>query len=353
MNRTRALSVKLNAPVDDRTADDLRTGVTDLAASATAPSIGRAERLARAARAAEHARNLADVVPLLDPYAGTEHNRMADLQTVATRALAGETELDGAVAERLLRAEQFDRLTHATRAAANLTGLRPGSIAPTVEFVTPARWLAAYALPAAGLGPIDTIPAWGNGIPAATLNPGFDNPITGADLDVAGDPLPWSLVGFGVNTSRQRFDWAADKGAESERLFLAAVHKGLEKALLDALAAAAPAAASFEAAEVAAGATDYAADLVVVNPQDAPKVTRAYATAFDGSDTLPPRILPTAGATKGTALVMASPAVYAVASRVEWVSATRPREWGVDVAALMWGRARVRIPGAVQKVVVA
>lgn len=349
----RGLTVALQAPVDERTAVDLANMVGDLAASVTQPGIGRAERGARAERAVDHARALVDLVPILDPYLDGKHNRLADLQTIASRAQLGEQTADDDVADRLQRAEQFDRVRdYATRATADLSALRPGHVAPTRELPSCARFLAAYALPAAGLGPVDAIPTWGTGIPDATLNPSFNNPIEGATLDLTGDPLPWVLVGFGANVSRQRIDWAADKGAEAERIYRAAVDKGLERALLDNLAANAPTAASFEAAEIAAGATDYAADLVVVHPSDAPKVRRAYATAFDGSDTLPPTILPTAGARTGTALVLAAPAVYLAASRVEWAATDRPREFGQDVVALRWGRAQVRIPGAVQKVAV-
>lgn len=344
----RVLHPTLNADVDGDTAHDLASGLSDLAASVTEPGLGRAERLSRISRTTETANSFAAVIPLLDPYRAAGHSYVADLLDVVGRQQRGD-EAPAEAVERLQRAQQYKRLArYARRDWADVAAIvGPSRVATTQAFPSCAQWLARYAVPAAGLGPADIITTWGT-IPAATIDPGPDNPITADPIEMGGTPLPWTVSAYGQDVSLQRLDWATDNGAELELMFMAAVDQGLETELLAQLASAAPETTTFTAAESLVGATGWPADLVLVNPADAPTVRRGYSAEL--AYELQPTILATIGVTAGTAFVIASACIYLAASDVEWMVTDKPSAIGRDLVAARWGRAQERVPGAIAKV---
>ncbi len=346
----RNLEIPTSSRVDERTAEQLIDAVVGHAARTSTPRLSTAERLARAAAAGDAARDLEDVAATLDPYRGRTHNRIRDL-LVAARSHGIPGDVEDAV-ERLALARQAEIMR---RAWADLTGVTPTATpagAPTTT-INPATWLnSVYVTRVSGaLGKGRMVANGWSDVPEAHLDPEMGEDVSaGTQAVMDGDEVPWHVAAIAFNVSRQRIDWALDDGIEVEHLMATSVDTRLEGALLADLAAVAPAAASFEAAEAAVGAAwAPGADLIVCAGVDRPAVVRAYALEqLDAADR--PTVLSTAGAVPGTALVMASAAVRAEAYALEWLAAVEPRVLGKSVAALRYALAHPRIPGAVQAV---
>jgi hypothetical protein len=129
-----------------------------------------------------------------------------------------------------------------------------------------------------------------------------------------------------------------------ENMLQMSVDAGLEEVIITDLTAGAPTAANVSAA-LAAVTWPTGADLVLVAAADAPGVNEDFAAA--GQWPTPVRVLATAGATPGTAVVLASGGVIVEASDVEWLTAVKPSLVGQDVAALRYGLGRPRMAGSV------
>jgi hypothetical protein len=272
------------------------------------------------------------------------------------------TEERDAAAARLQTDRQFRLLTRAL-SVADLTGAKSFPAAANAAQLRPslAAWLnspyvtqpsedAAKAL-FRGRHISD---AW-TALPVAFLDPAAGDDVRTATTTVfAGTDVPWHLSALAVDMSRPRRDWSTDEGKETENALAASVDVTLEKAMLADLAAAAPAAVStFSAAEQAVGtAWTTGADLILCSGADAPKIRRQYA-AEDLFEDDRPVIMPTAGATTGTALVLASTALVAEASAPDWWMVDVPNILGNQVSVNRYGLAKSRVAGAVQKVTVA
>lgn len=336
--------------VDDRTADDILSGVRDLAAACAEPGLGRSERLARLSMAGERAAHLATVAQLLDPYADRQHSRLWDAINAAGPAHRRDVDAAG----RLDQARAADGLRAGMQRAVDLgAGLGRPVAGPPLQPIV-ARWLAGYAAPAGELGPAASVPGVLDALPAATINAAKLSALPGVQLSLAdGASLPWTTSTIHLNRSRQSIDWTPQQLAEFESILEAAVDVGLERQLLVDVTAAAPTAASFEAAEIAVGAAWPAgADLILVHGADRPKVVREYAAAQLHAEDRPV-VLATGGVTAGTAVVLAAGAVLLEASSTDWMAADEPALLGQAATVLRYGRARLRVAGAVQLVEVA
>lgn len=329
---------------DPTAGHDLASGVRDLAAAATAAGLDRPERTSRARRAADAAADLAALAPVLDVYASGEHSRIAD-----TRAAADQNAPGGqAAAERLAQ--------DAALAAIRATMPDTNQVATVPLAVTsPAAWLnGPWTIPAAssGTGNRKTlVPPAQATLPTVSIDPAAGATIAELNVAAAADPLPWHVAAVLAATSRQFLDFTG-AGPELDRLAQAAVDAGLEAALLADLATAAPVAATLEAAEIAVGAAGVTPDLIVCHPADRPKIVRTYAAAGIHPDDRP-RILPTAGATAGQVLVMATAGVYLSAAPTATLQAVDPGHLGADVAIVRTAQTRTRLTAAVQKVTLA
>ncbi|MFX4272966.1 hypothetical protein ACQBAR_07265 [Propionibacteriaceae bacterium Y1685] len=337
--------------MSDQTAADLISGIRDLAAATTDDRIDRPERIARAGKAARQAADVAAIVPHLDPYADGVHSRSADMLTLAGKMTRGRDR--DAAAERISMHQQHAELAAQVRAWATLDGLHhPTSVAPTAGPQQSAAWLNTYAQPTtAALGPAATIPTLSDNLPEATIDPSPSNPVvSNGELTGDGDPLTWRTAAYGVNESLQVLDWADGGANELDQLITMIVDVGLERQLLADLTAGLTPAADLDAAEAAAGtAWGGGADVIVVHATDAGRVYGHYGAAGRHTGERP-TIVTTAGATPGTAVVLAMPAIRLEAAPLEWLIQDRPRELGRDAVAIRYGRARARIAGAVQTV---
>lgn len=334
-------------------ADELIAHAREWAARSVVPGIARGERLARAGAARDAAADLDDMLRLLDVYGAGQHSRLRDVATVLNPR-STTTDRDEA-ATRLDLHQQ--RQTLVRQWADVREALGAADPVPAAPLPNPCAWLnnAAYvARPTAPVGRGRLMStAWAN-LPAAFVDspPGTDVSATSQAI-LAGDVRPWRSAGLAINASMQELAWSIDDGAEVEALIEAAVDLALERALLDDVAADAPTAASFAAAEESVGAAWTAgADLIVCAGQDRPKIIRAYAAeGIQPADR--PTILATGGATAGTAVVMASGAVRAEATDRDELGVDEPGIMGRGLAVLRLGLAAVRVPGAVQLVEVA
>jgi len=342
------------AAVDARVIGDLLSGARDLAASVIAPDLGRAERLNRAERATAAASGVRAWVGALDPYRNREHSRVADL--LATRGHRGYAHLDTReAADRLQLAEAHDQLTQQLRATSDLSNVyapgRADQLAPLVALDDACPLLDMAAPITYGEGPAAKTPGPWSDVPDAVI--GWTDPQaeTVPQLDEISAPMLAARWGF--NVALQASAMAPGFAAEYEALARHQVRVSLEAQLVASLTAAGVAAATLEAAECAVGVVWAAGpSLVLVSGEDAPKVRRAYAADFpDPADR--PIIRPSAGCATGTALVIAGPGIRTEFGGVRWTVVDSPRVLGRDVLAYGYGRASVRIPGAVQLVTVA
>jgi hypothetical protein len=209
-----------------------------------------------------------------------------------------------------------------------------------------ARFLDEYAVDAtAPLGPGRWLADAWTGIPPAVIDPAPGDEVgaaTGATLP--GGKVDWHVAALAVDVSEQVADWSVGGTRETENMLRMSVDTGLEETILADLTAGAPSAASVAAA-LSAVTWPTGADLVLVAGTDAPRVNADFAAA--GQWPTPVRVLATAGATPGTAVVLASGGVHVEASDVEWLTQTKPALLGQDVAALRYGLGNVRMTGAV------
>lgn len=341
--------------VDRVTARELLSAARDLASAVTEPGIGRSERLSRASLAAERVTGLPHLAGALDPYAAGRHSRLLDLlheaNSIEARALPGTR---AEAVERLDLARQSTELRQQMRAL-EIPQLHSAPVATHAMPATlsGARWLDTYALPATGeLGPSSILPEPWSNLPDAVIGAQTPIPDTLGPL-LGGTPSPWTVSKWGFTASLQLLDWTVDEAAEVERMTAMVVDRGLERELLRQVTAGAPVAASLQAAEVAVGQVwTPGADVILCAGTDRPKLVREYAA--DGIDPADrPALIPTAGATEGTAVMMATAAVYAEASGLLWMVADRPKDMSRDMVAYRYGKARRRLNGAVQLVTVA
>lgn len=344
---------------DRQTATDLRSAVHDLAAAITEPGIGRVERITRARKAAEAARNVADAVHALDPYRDTTDSRLRDLALT-----------EGATTGRYPEAADRLAMHAAARAAAPLqsgyigplTGL--GQSSPqhqpspwggtTIDtssagelLFTP--WLLEYGVPseAPSHGSHQIQPEPLENMPEAQV---VERPfsLTPVPYEIDGDDIEWVHIGILREISRQLLDWP-EAMKETELVFELAVLKLMETRLIAALIADATAAPDFKAAEAAVGLqwpAGTGADLVLTSSADLPKVRRLYA-AENLDAALRPRILATAGVPVGSSLVMVSSAVNVKRSEILMYAEKAPSSLRVNVALDMWGAVSLRQRGTV------
>lgn len=346
--RPQPIDVLEGAAVDARAGVQLLGAVADLGASALEPALSRSERLARAERATDAAGGLVELAATLDPYRDPERARLVDLLTASGHRAYASHDVPAA-RDRLAIARAADVLAVETRAGVNLAGLQiaGGRLAPLVEWAE-AFPLLSVAAPLALGGPASGIPGPWENIPDAVT--GWDTEPAGStpELDEVAATV---LVGrWSFNVAGQAFAWSPVMAREYETLAAHQVRKSLEIQLAGVLVAAADAAASLDAAESAVGAVWPAgASLVLASGTDLPAVRRAYASAFpDPADR--PDIRGTYGLTAGSVLVIALPGVRVEASPVQWAVAESPKVLGREVTSYAYGRAAVRIPGAVQLV---
>lgn len=337
--------------VDVNTVADLFSGVVDSAAAVTERGIGRRERLSRARLAAEHERNVAGVVEGMNPYRDGQFARIADMLAIAGRShwrpAAGS--LDDA-AERLALADQYEATRNQLRAMPNLAGLftHPTSTAGPTPIPSTTPWLDNFASPASHIGPPTLMPEPWSAIPQAAIDE--DPQAPGEPLATEGDPLGWHTSRWMINEAAQVVDWTVQGAADLERVVALIVNQGLERVLMADLIAGAPTQAGFEEAESAVGDVWPAGpDLILCSGHDLPRVRREYAGQhLDPSER--PRIVATAGATTGTAVVLARGGVLLEATELRWMIVVEPKVLGREVMAYRYGRARRRITGAVQLV---
>lgn len=351
-----------HAHLHDETAGrDLATGARDLAAAVTARGLSRPERTSRARRAADAYADLDTILESVSIYADGRHSRMLDVlaATTSDAEVAGVWSgwLDGDAAAERIALDATARQLRAVRAF--------GFKSATSPEITPVAGLDFLASRAAGFlhsrvampvpfgdmfAKTNAPGAW-TSIPAVSLDPAAGDPITRVEGLTNTTALGWHTSAGVMFASMQSVDFL-DIGPELDRLVALAVDVTLEKALIADLATAAAAAASFNAAEVAVGVTGVGADMIVCHPADRPKVIATYSTAnVHPSDR--PQIVPAAGSTIGTALVMGTPAVYMAVTDAPKVDAIEVANFGVDLGYARAGQVRVRLAGAVQKVTVA
>lgn len=328
---------------------DLLSGVRDLAASVLESGLSRGERLSRAERAAEAAGGVGVWLDALDPYRSGAHARSYDLFTATDRD-AGDTKREDA-ANRLVQRATRDQLALELRAGVDLTGLQGAPVGALVSLPDAFPLLGvADALPV-GMGPAGEVPGPWTAVPDAVIGWDGDQAQTVPNLDMV--PSDVVAAWWWFNVSRQAYSYGSAFAAEYDRLAEHQVRKALEAKLVTTLTSGAPTATDFEAAEVAIGAVwAPGPDLVLTSGPDLPKVRRAYAAVFpDPADR--PAIRGSFGVPAGTAVVLATPGVQVEASTVQWMVKDAPKVFGREVAAYMYGRAAVRVPGAVQTVSVA
>ncbi|MGD8214616.1 hypothetical protein [Aestuariimicrobium sp. Y1814] len=337
--------------IDTRTADDLASSLPDLAATVTAPGLGRAERVSRAGKAAEAAHDIRAILPTLAPYASRQHSRIADLVTCNNPIIGDGDPL--AARERLDQDAQHRSLAVQLRAWPNLDPFTDATAGPVrlSPYPVATPFLDTYATPKTEeLGVAQMVPdAWE--LPEAVIDAPMGDEHHAERLTVTGTRQPWHTSSILLSASSQQFDNTATAfDAEAAMATVASI--GLERQLLADLATDAPTAATFAAAEEGAGIWPAGADLIVCHPKDKPKIVRSYAAeGIDPADR--PSILATGGATRGIALVMATGAVWAEASGTEFMSVDEPSTFGKTIAAYRYGRAHLRMAGAVQLVHVA
>lgn len=349
-------------PIDTRTAEELVSGVVDLAAAVTAPGLGRAERLSRTTQAAHAAGDLRAMMPTLAPYLAEipnnddghpRHSRIRDHMLVNDIVAKSSPEALAA-RERLDQDAQQRTISRQLRAWADLGPILDAT--PTVASVGPqpqaARFLELVAhQPTEKLGPATEVPDVWSYTPE-TPAPTDPRDVPFGLFEIEGTRKPWLVAKLGLNASRQVIDWPA--GAfDAEAALTYFVGIDLETQILNELATGAPTAVSFEAAEIAVGtAWVTGADLILCHGADRPKIVRSYADeGIDPTDR--PTILATGGATPGTALVIAAGAVWVEASDIDFMAADEPKIFGKSIAAFRYGRGHLRKAGAIQKVTVA
>lgn len=328
----------------------LVAGARDLAASAVAADLDRPERTSRARRAADAVADLATLAPVLDVYADGRHSRIADTVARASHPVTNANAWGGLDGQAAAEREALDA-THRALSMA-LGEVRPVALGDLAGRAC--RLLnGPLAVPAengAQYGDVIAAPMWPT-IPAATVDGAPGDPIARVEGVLTGAPIGWHSAAAVIPGSGQSIDWTA-AGPELDRLLGLVVDVALEQTIVADLETAAVAAASFSAAEIAAGATGLEADTIVCHPADKPKIIRAYATeGIDPDDR--PAIIPTAGATVGTALVLAAGAVRLLVTDGVHLDALEPKAFGIDIAAARWAQVSVRLAGAVQSVSIA
>lgn len=354
--------VPQSAVVDPATLRSLLAAARGQASSVALPRASDAERLARARSAADAARDVADALPLLDPYGpGSRHARLVDLVAVSSRAhmlARSGMQYDAAgAADRLELARQADagRVSRAVAGivSGDLPGLMgrivgggPSTYAPSV---TP--FLDAVGVPVEeGSGRAFTVSTGWAPFPAAAIDPPELAPVFGGTADLGGTDLPWHTSAWAVDVSEQLLGWTVEGAREVEWLIEQVVNLGLESVLLADLLAGATPAADFGAAEaVVGGVWPTGADLIVVGGADGLAVRREYAAAFPGVDP-GPSVIVTGGMPAGKALVTARAVLAVYAQPLVWLAAVRPGELGLDMAGMRYGVAGVHAAGAVASV---
>ncbi|GAB3623836.1 hypothetical protein GCM10027418_19200 [Mariniluteicoccus endophyticus] len=331
--------------VDAASARELTSGARALAESVTAPGIGRPERTNRAIQAAEAVAALEQIAASTDPYADGQHAYGHDLITAAGSHASRDRD---AAADRLARYRQHRELVANLRAAAWAdlsgaigTGVTPGRVPARAQF------LARYAVKE--MTARDMVPHTGT-LPDAVLDPPRGTELQSVAVTVDGDTSGWHTAALLVNEAAQ-LDYAPGIASHLEALFRAQVDVKLETAILADIADGAPTAPDFAAAEAAAGGAWGVPDLIVCDPEDRPKIVRAYAADNVAAGDRP-EILPTAGCPAGTAYVIAAGAVLVQATEPFDLVATEPDRLGKLIAFLRYGRGRNLVAGAVQVVTV-
>lgn len=337
---------------------DLASGARDLAAAAVAAGLSRPERTSRARRAADAVADAGALLPVLDVYGDGRHSRIADVVAMSSAPFTNaglNSGLDGAAAAERIALDATHRdLALLSR---DFTDTTNGVMLPAALGDLAGRAcvllngpLALPALPGAQYAKTVRAPMWTT-IPAASLDPVPGAPVNEVEGLLDGVPLDWHSSSAVIPASLQFVDWAA-VGPELDRMLGLVVDLTLEKAVIADLTTAAVAAANFSAAEVAVGGSGLAADTIVCSPADKPKIVRAYATeGVDPADR--PAIIATAGATTGTALVLAAAGVRLQVTDGTQISAMEPHTMGIDIAVGRWAQVSVRLAGAVQSVTVA
>lgn len=336
-----------------RTARDLLTGMIDLGVAATQADLNRGERLARFSAAAEAARDVPAALGTLNPYHRDPSRALiADLMHAAgVRGWAAASDKDAAA--RIALAGQHAELAHQLRATSNLGPLSTlgGRLTPPAAATDVAVFLAEFATPATvQTGPPSQAPgAWEN-LPDAAIGDAEQ----AAELITipASAELPFIRASWGSNRAMQAVDWTVSGARSLELLTAMIVDTTLERAVLTSLAAGVLASASFEAAERSVGdAWPTGADLVIVHGYDLPRVRRMYADEnLDAEDR--PRIMATAGGIKGTALVVATPALFVEATRLLWAVVTEPAHLGSYAHAWRYARASKLVANTVATVTI-
>lgn len=338
------------AAVNAAVVPDLLTSVRDLAASVIEPKLSRPERISRAERATAAAAGMNAWVDGLNPYRDGIHSRLADMLAVAGLP-AYEHTPDPEAVDRLTLARAHDQLQRFTRAASDFSGLTPTLIGAPAPLPTGFPLIDLVATSAtAGLGPVNDIPGPWADLPEAAIDSAEILDVVPSITNSA--KLPMTMSRWGSRVSRQFIDQPGFT-AELELVTAHVVNIGLEQALTGALALDAVAAADLEAAEAAVGAVwAPGADLVLCAGADLPKVRRLYATAnLAPADR--PAIMGTFGLDAGTALVLARNGIVAETTTLQWAITEAPSVLGRDVFAYRYGRAYVRMAGAVQSVTIA
>lgn len=353
---------------DYRTAEDLRSGVQDLAESMTEPGLARTERLTRARVAAEASRNVAAAVQLLDPYRDGTHSRLRDNLLASVESLMDVSGRDDAE-DRLARYATARAVAPTSSGQLGNGGLvtpGPGLAMPSpfggthvepigIEATRVAPWLLEYGILSdqptknhEGIQP----EAWEN-LPEPTINPAF--PLESESFTIAGEPLVWDQAARRFSPSRQVLDWPAFANV-FEEAWRTVVLRDLEIALIARLLGWATVAATFKAAESTVGKAwtgGTGPDLVLTSSGDLPKVRRLYATENLTDPTMRPRILATAGVPDGTALVLVSAAVNVRRTDLSIYTVPAPSTLSVDAGMSMDGAVSLRKWGTVAKVDVA
>ena len=355
---------------DTRTAEDLRTGVRDLAESITEEGISRAERLSRARVAAEAAAHVGSAVAMLDPYADGTQSRLRDnLLTGVNNPLHSPGRDDAQ--DRLARYRTARAVAPTSSGQIGGPGLlTPGgtalttmpspfggsSIEPTgMDAARVAPWLMEYGVLSdppsknhEGIQP----EAWEN-LPAPQFNPTM--PLEPSKFEISGEARVWDTSAHMVAPSRQVLDWP-EYATEIEAVYRTVVARDVETAVIARLLPMATVAPTFKAAEAAVGAAwrgGTGPDLVLTSAEDLPKVRRLYATENLTDPTMRPRIMATAGVPTGTALVLVSAAVSLRRTDVEIYVQPAPSVLGIEAAMSMHGSVALRAWGTVAKVDVA
>lgn len=322
----------------------------DFAASAVVPGLLDRETVTRMTLAADAQRAVDVLAPLADPYRHGRQSMTVDLVRAAYTGTAPEVI---AAARSRLDSHHSARAI-ATETTANVPGLLPYPVAPVNGgglAVSPLLDRIAVPVPKRpGSRGLLVPDGWAVG--EAQLDPPEGAPdLPAADaLVVDGETVPWHSAAKIVDVSRQVIDWADVAPIELDQAFSASVNITLENGIVsDIIAAATPMPAgatlaeTLDAAEGVAGSVwpDGSPIIELVNPEDMPRVRRAYA-----GQTGTPLLVPTVGQPAGTITTFARNSVALYASALDSASATRPGQFMIGTYWVRYALAKVRrVPG--------